>query len=553
MTGPSPFHWLSGRFRSVGLWPGGQKTGDQLAGQQKAGGQKACGDKAGGDKTGAHNSGETKAGGTQLGGPKAAGSLAESAWRPGRWLRRASPVASCRTALSSNVSLEGAAAEVSRELRSGAGGNGGGGGGWRGGGWRGGGAGWGGLGGRGGGGDSGDGEADLALVFCSTAYASDLPRLLPLLRQSLKARHWIGCVGGGVVGTDADGSPHELEQQAALAVTLLRLPGAELQPFVLDAKQLPDLDGSAQPWLDWVGADPALADSMLLFIDPGCPSINDLISGLDYAYPRVDKVGGIAGPHSASGGSLFFDDRVVEGAVGCLIGGSWRLDPVVAQGCRPIGPVFAVERSERNVILELGDGNKKATPVACLQTILETLSPADREQVRHSLFLGVGRNNFQLSQADPASAPSSSPTTSPSAFLVRNLLGVDPRNGAIAVAERLRVGQQVQFQLRDAAASRQELQQLLERQSQTSPAPLAGLLFACLGRGKGLYGGPDGDVSLCHELFPALPISGAFCNGEIGPVAGATHLHGYTASWGFLVPNPVPGASDAGTSSDPPA
>ena len=464
MAGPSPFPWLPGRLRRLGTPRSPQSQGS---------------------------------------------------WRPNQWLRRSAPAASCRTGLSYNVSIEAAAAEVGRELRSG--------------------------GGAGPGGWDGGGEADLALVFCSTAYASDLPRLLPLLRQSLKARHWIGCVGGGVVGTGADGRPHEIEQQAALAVTLLRLPGAELQPFVLDTKQLPDLDGSAQPWLDWVGADPALAASMLLFIDPGCPSINDLISGLDYAYPQVDKLGGIAGPHSASGGSLLFDDQVVEGAVGCLIGGSWRLDPVVAQGCRPIGPVFAVERSERNVILELADGSKKATPVACLQTILETLSPAERELVRHSLFLGVGRSNVQLGGSDP------------SAFLVRNLLGVDPRNGAIAVAERLRLGQQVQFQLRDAATSRQELQQLLERQSQAGPEPLAALLFACLGRGKGLYGGPDGDVGICHALFPEVPISGAFCNGEIGPVAGTTHLHGYTASWGFLVPNPAPGASDAGASSDPPA
>ena len=52
-----------------------------------------------------------------------------------------------------------------------------------------------------------------------------------------------------------------------------------------------------------------------------------------------------------------------------------------------------------------------------------------------------------------------------------------------------------------------------------------------------LYGGPDGDVSLCREAFDAVPISGVFCYGEIGPVGGTTHLHGYTASWGFLVPN----------------
>ena len=214
---------------------------------------------------------------------------------------------------------------------------------------------------------------------------------------------------------------------------------------------------------------------------------------------------------------------------GCLIGGAWRLDPVVAQGCRPIGPVFAIEQAERNVVLQLSSGEQTNSPVNCLQGILQSLTPAEREQVRHSLFLGVARSNFSL--------PGESSPAEPTAFLVRNLLGVDPRNGAVAVAEKLRVGQQVQFQLRDAAASRQELRQLLRRQARTDDTPLAALLFACLGRGEGLYGQPDGDVSVCREQFPQVPIAGAFCNGEIGPVAGNTHLHGYTASWGFLVPN----------------
>ena len=68
-------------------------------------------------------------------------------------------------------------------------------------------------------------EADLALVFCSTAYASDLQRLMPLLQQAIPSRHWIGCAGGGVVGTDPQGQPHELEHQPAISVTLLNLPG----------------------------------------------------------------------------------------------------------------------------------------------------------------------------------------------------------------------------------------------------------------------------------------------------------------------------------------
>ena len=416
----------------------------------------------------------------------------------------------CRTALATETSLQGAVDAVAKQLQ-------------------------------------GSGPADLALVFASASYASDLPRLLPLLQSQLKSKQWLGCVGGGVVGTDGAGKPHELEQAPALSVTLLRLPGAELRPFAIDTAQLPDLDGPAEPWQDLLqapGDELATMPSMLLLIDPSCPAINDLISGLDYACPQAAKLGGIAGQHSASHGSLLFSPcpdqpggvttggvrtgGVRTGAVGCLIGGSWRLDPLVAQGCRPIGPVLEVEQAQRNVVLEVSEGSKRHSPVAALQSILTSLSADERELAKNSLFLGVGRSSFSLA---------ASQTGNSSAFLVRNLIGIDPRNGAVAVAERMRAGQQVQFQLRDGTTSRQELRQLLERQRQNQPTPLAAILFACLGRGQGLYGERDGDVSACRQAFADVPIAGAFCNGEIGPIAGSTHLHGYTASWAFLVPH----------------
>jgi hypothetical protein len=210
---------------------------------------------------------------------------------------------------------------------------------------------------------------------------------------------------------------------------LLRLPGVRLHPFVIDTSELPDLDGPAEAWHAAVGVSPSMATSMLLLVDPSSQDLNDLISGLDYAYPQTIKLGGIAGQHSAPHGSLLLDDGVRSGAIGCLIGGAWRLDPVLAQGCRPIGPVMEVEQAQRNVVLQVStEGERQRSPVEALQAILTHLSPAEREQVRHSLFLGVGRNDFRLS-----------PTlVEPSTFLVRNLLGVDPRNGAVAVGERMR-------------------------------------------------------------------------------------------------------------------
>ena len=413
---------------------------------------------------------------------------------PFDWFRPQAGSRQCRSALSTNPSLDEAVKEVVSQL------------------------------GR-------RGEADLALVFASTDYASDLPRLLPLLRQELKSRHWIGAAGGGVVGTRPDGSAAEIEQAPSLSVTLLQLPGAEITTAGLATENLPDLDGPAQQWHTWSGIQPEDCRSQILLIDPSSSNINDLISGLDYAFPGAATIGGIACPHNASHGSLLLDDRVGTGAVVCSIGGDWRLDTVVAQGCRPIGPVFSIEQVQRNVLLELSDGERRDTPVACLQRVLADLNSEERERVRHSLFLGIERRTLQLNPKRPSA--------SEGAFLVRNLIGVDPKNGAVAVADRVRPGMNVQFQLREADASREEALSLLREATTTEEAaPVFGLLMACLGRGKGLFGTPDGDVTLGREVMPDLPMAGAFCNGEIGPVAGSTHLHGYTACWGLLRQDP---------------
>ena len=93
---------------------------------------------------------------------------------PFSWFRSGGSYASCRTGLSAKASLDEAVRDVVEQL------------------------------GR------PRGEADLALVFTSTGYATDLPRLLPMLRAKIRAKHWIGCTGGGVVGTRGNGSSSEL-------------------------------------------------------------------------------------------------------------------------------------------------------------------------------------------------------------------------------------------------------------------------------------------------------------------------------------------------------
>jgi small ligand-binding sensory domain FIST len=61
-------------------------------------------------------------------------------------------------------------------------------------------------------------------------------------------------------------------------------------------------------------------------------------------------------------------------------------------------------------------------------------------------------------------------------------------------------------------------------------------MFSCLGRGEGLYGEPDHDTSVFHRIVGPVPLGGFFCSGEIGPVHGRTHVHGYTSSFGLFRP-----------------
>jgi small ligand-binding sensory domain FIST len=83
----------------------------------------------------------------------------------------------------------------------------------------------------------------------------------------------------------------------------------------------------------------------------------------------------------------------------------------------------------------------------------------------------------------------------------------------------------VQFHVRDAAAADEDLREMLSGVDAD-----AALLFTCNGRGRHLFAVPDHDAGMVEKLLGPIPLAGAFCAGEIGPVGGRNFLHGFTAS-----------------------
>ena len=153
-----------------------------------------------------------------------------------------------------------------------------------------------------------------------------------------------------------------------------------------------------------------------------------------------------------------------------------------------------------------------------LQEIYHTLPPRDQKLVEEGVHIGIALNEYQESfhRGD---------------FLILNVVGVDKKTGALKAGGLIRVGQTVQFQIRDGETANADLKRLLERHCSNHPRlPAAGLLFSCNGRGSRMFSAPDHDATLIQQHLGPLPLAGIFAQGELGPVGGKNYMHGFTAS-----------------------
>ena len=362
----------------------------------------------------------------------------------------------------------------------------------------------------------GPGPVSLTLAFVTPHFAGSYPRLYELAGRYLEPETFLGCSGGGVIG-----GGEEVERAPAVTLISARLPDVSLTPFRVSG-QLPDLDGPPDAWERMVGVRAHDEPQFVVLADPFSGHPQTLLAGLDYAFPSSPKIGGLASGATSPGlNALFLDDGVFsEGTVGVALSGDVAIDTVVAQGCHPIGELMRITGCRGNLLYEL-DGRPA---IEVLRELFTTLDERDRQLASMALFVGVLMDEF-----------SKEPQVGD--FLIRNLVGVDPSRGAIAIGETLQEGMRLRFHVRDAQTSAQDLHTMLGSYGKTPSGPVSGaLLFSCLGRGEGLYGRPNFDTGVFREYLGDVPVGGFFCNGEIGPVSGSTFLHGYTSSFGLFRP-----------------
>ena len=359
-------------------------------------------------------------------------------------------------------------------------------------------------------------EVSLGLVFMSPQFFPHAAQVLEILRVHARVPLLVGCSSQGLIAGD-----REVEQNAGLAMGLYALPGANLKAFHLTQEQVEEANGPGY-WRLETGIEPEQSHGWLVFGDPFHFDSEAWLRSWNEAYAPLPTLGGLAsGDFNVQQAQVYLNGEVFEdGAVAVSVGGEVALAGVTSQGCTPIGETWTLTRVQQNIIQEIG--NRPAYEV--LAETFNRLSPEEQRKSRGYLFIGLVVNEYleEFHRGD---------------FLVRNLIGADPRSGSLAVGALPRLGQTVQFQRRSAAAATEDLEALLTRaQSQLAEqAVYGGCLCSCNGRGKSLFGSPNHDAQMIQQRLGPFGLAGFFCNGEIGPIGQKSFLHSYTASLALFV------------------
>lgn len=353
-------------------------------------------------------------------------------------------------------------------------------------------------------------SCDLGIFFVSEGFRDLEPQALSkFVTDILPYRVLLGCNASGVVSNRT-----EVELEPAVSMLAMHLPGVKLFPFQLSADQTASL-GKGQDLLKLLDLYPNDNPKFLCLADPMTADVTKLLEAFNDGYRGQPVVGGLAsGGVLGAANWLCLNGRVhAEGAVGVAMTGDIEFETIVSQGCRPIGKPYVMTRAEGNVLYELA--GRQA--LAVIRELIEGLSPKDRSLAEHSLSVGIAmtENREEFKRGD---------------FLIRNIMGFDPETGALMVGADLHVGQTLQFQLRDAETSDEDLKHMLEKTAGQGEEPRGGLLVSCCGRGKNFYGQADHDAAAIQAARGPLPLGGFFANGEIGPIGPKNYIHGYTSS-----------------------
>ena len=308
----------------------------------------------------------------------------------------------------------------------------------------------------------------LGFVYFTDALAGEADKILDSLKIQTGVRDWIGSVGTGVLATGT-----EYQEEPAMAAMV-----ADLDVFSVFSGRAPlKANGSFG----------------IVHADPAAPDLPGLVSDMSAKVSTGYIVGGVSSSRSRT---VQIANEVLSGGLsGAVLGEDVAVATRLTQGCTPYPGRFRVTEGEDNLIARL-DG----------RPALEVLLDA------------VGGEKTQLLVGLPV------PGSDTGDYTARNIVGVDPKSGVVAIGDLVEPGMEILFCKRDAAAAKKDLQNILLSLKEAVPEPRGALYYSCVARGEHMFGRRGAELDLVKRSLGEVPLVGFFCNGEIS----RDRLYGYT-------------------------
>ena len=308
----------------------------------------------------------------------------------------------------------------------------------------------------------------LGFVYFSDALVGEADKILDSLKNQTDVREWIGTVGTGVLATGT-----EYQDGPAMAAMV-----ADVEPFSVFSGRAPlKASGSFG----------------IVHADPAAPDLPGLVSDMSAKVSTGYIVGGVSSSRSRT---VQIANEVLSGGLsGAVLGEDVAVATRLTQGCTPYPGRFRVTEGEDNLIARL-DGRP------ALEALLDAVAGE-----KNQLLVGL-----------PV------PGSDTGDYTARNIVGVDPKSGVVAIGDLVEPGMEILFCKRDAAAAKKDLQNILLSLKEAVPEPRGALYYSCVARGEHMFGRRGAELDLVKRSLGEVPLVGFFCNGEIS----RDRLYGYT-------------------------
>ncbi|MDQ7249265.1 FIST signal transduction protein [Dongia sedimenti] len=330
------------------------------------------------------------------------------------------------------------------------------------------------------------GDAGLGFVYVTDRLGGHLSEVVDHLRLTTGLRHWVGTVGIGILGNDGKVAA-EYFDAPAMTVMIADLPANAFRLFEQQEVGTGAFTKQHGSWIESHGAQLGLVHG-----DPRSPRLPAILESLA-ASSGLYLVGGLA---SSRGPYALAADHVAAGGVsGAIFAGAVDVATGLSQGCSPIGPVHAITECDNNIVMTIDD-----------RPALDVF----KEEIGEILSRDLNRAAGYIFAALPVKASDTGD------YLVRNLVGIDPNKGWIAIGDLVAKGDSILFTRRDKPSAETDLDRMLSRLKQRIGKPIRGGIYvSCLSRGPNLFGPDAVETRRITAALGDFPLVGFFANGEI--------------------------------------